>query len=220
MRFAIPTRFSATLKFQIAFTAAIALIGLCLGLVTWPLGSHFFGKTDAGAQAAVVKQLEAVTVVSERPTVTGYDRDLFGSWTGPPECNTRKQVLEAWFQATDCSLHDAHVIADPYGNGQVGAHEVDIDHVFPLAAAWDFGASRWDSASRQEFANDIESNLVPTRSSINREKSDSTPDEWLPAPETQCDYAQKYLAVALKWNLAVSIDDWKALAQACDIKAM
>lgn len=169
------------------------------------------------ARGSVVKQLEAVTVIAERPTVTGYDRERFGRWATDGACDTRKQVLASWFRASSCSLHDAHVIPDPYGGGEVSVDEVDVDHIFPLAAAWDLGAAGWDAGRRKEFANDVEANLIPTRSSINREKSDATPGEWMPKAEMQCDYAQRYLTVALKWQLSVTVADWHALARACDL---
>lgn len=170
---------------------------------------------------AVVKQLRTVRVVADRPTVTGYKRERFDVWAGSADCNTRHKVLAAWFGGSACSLDDGspREIPDPYTGDPVGAHEVDIDHIYPLAAAWDFGAYAWDSERRRQFANDIETNLVPTRSAVNRDKGDASPAEWLPEDAKACDYSHRYLAVAIKWDLPVSSADWKAMATACGIRA-
>ena len=179
-------------------------------------------SSPAGPDAeAVVKQLRTVRVVADRPTVTGYKRERFDVWAGSADCNTRHKVLAAWFGGSVCSLDDdsPREIPDPYTGDPVGAHEVDIDHIYPLAAAWDFGAYAWDSERRRQFANDIETNLVPTRSAVNRDKGDASPAEWLPEDTKACDYSHRYLAVVIKWDLPVSSADWKAMATACGIRA-
>lgn len=167
----------------------------------------------------VVKQLREVHVVTARPTVTGYKRERFSVWDGPADCNTRHKVLSTWFETTACSLDDGTLreITDPYTGDPVGAHEVDIDHIYPLAAAWDFGAYAWDNVRRREFGNDMAANLVPTRSSVNRDKGDASPAEWLPEDDQACAYSHRYLTVAIKWDLPVSIADWEAMAKACGI---
>ena len=179
-------------------------------------------SAPAGSETeAVVKQLRTVRVVADRPTVTGYKRERFDVWAGSADCNTRHKVLAAWFGGSACSLDDGspRETPDPYTGDPVGAHEVDIDHIYPLAAAWDFGAYAWDSERRRQFANDIETNLVPTRSAVNRDKGDASPAEWLPEDTKACDYSHRYLAVAIKWDLPVSSADWKAMATACGIRA-
>ena len=179
-------------------------------------------SSPAGSETeAVVKQLRTVRVVADRPTVTGYKRERFDVWAGSADCNTRHKVLAAWFGGSACSLDDGspREIPAPYTGDPVGAHEVDIDHIYPLAAAWDFGAYAWDPERRRQFANDIETNLVPTRSAVNRDKGDASPAEWLPEDAKACDYSHRYLAVAIKWDLPVSSADWKAMATACGIRA-
>ena len=179
-------------------------------------------SSPAGSETeAVVKQLRTVRVVADRPTVTGYKREHFDVWAGSADCNTRHKVLAAWFGGSACSLDDGspREIPDPYTGDPVGAHEVDIDHIYPLAAAWDFGAYAWDSERRRQFANDIETNLVPTRSAVNRDKGDASPAEWLPEDAKACDYSHRYLAVAIKWDLPVSSADWTAMATVCGIRA-
>lgn len=170
--------------------------------------------------------LATVRVVPERVTVLGYDRSLFGGWapagagpdagTGTGTGDTRDAVLAEWFGTGDGNR--ATIIADPYTGDDLTAEGADIDHVYPLAAAWDFGAHRWDARTRRAFANDAERNLVPVASGVNRAKSDLTPAEWLPPNrDLRCDYSARYLRVAVAWRLAVSIADWEAMADACGI---
>ena len=205
------------------FLFAILAAALAIAVVSsFALTRVLVTSSPAGSETeAVVKQLRTVRVVAGRPTVTGYKRERFDVWAGSADCNTRHKVLAAWFGGSACSLDDGspREIPDPYTGDPVGAHEVDIDHIYPLAAAWDFGAYAWDSERRRQFANDIETNLVPTRSAVNRDKGDASPAEWLPGDAKACDYSHRYLAVAIKWDLPVSSADWTAMATACGIRS-
>ena len=90
-----------------------------------------------------------------------------------------------------------------------------IDHLFPLAAAWDLGAAQWPQRKRTSFANDIERNLVVVSGDVNIDKGDSTPSEWLPPWKgSQCWYAARYLTVAIYYQLAITEADWHALSGA------
>lgn len=176
------------------------------------------GASGDAREAAAL--LSAVAVAPDRITVLGYDRSRFGGWAagtvpgaGSGAGDTRDAVLAEWFAG-------AATIADPYTGEDVAADGVDVDHVYPLAAAWDFGAHAWDARSRREFANDAALNLVPVASAVNRAKSDLTPAEWLPpARELRCGYSVRYLRVAVAWGLPVSVADWSAMAGACGIRA-
>ncbi|MFD5867390.1 DUF1524 domain-containing protein [Corynebacterium sp. NPDC060344] len=129
--------------------------------------------------------------------------------------DTRDAVLAEWSAGTG-------QIADVYTgeNLEPDIADIDVDHVYPLAAAWDFGAHAWDARTRRAFANDAELNLVPVASAVNREKSDLTPAEWLPPErDLRCPYSHRYLSVAASWQLPISVDDWKAMADSCNIRA-
>lgn len=83
------------------------------------------------------------------------------------------------------------------------ASEVDIDHVVPLKEAWDFGASSWDAAKRETFANDSE-NLVITNRKYNRKKGAHTPLSWLPIDrQYACKYMKKWIYIKKKYQLKI-----------------
>jgi HNH endonuclease len=57
------------------------------------------------------------------------------------------------------------VLDDPYSGARIEfrkaqADEVQIDHVVPLAYAWDMGASAWTLEARMAFASSQALNLV------------------------------------------------------------
>ncbi|WP_433757023.1 HNH endonuclease family protein [Nocardia sp. CA-135398] len=176
--------------------------------------------------------LVSVRVVAARAHPGGYERGcqegqrcVFGpSWTddydgpgGHDGCDTRNNVLNA--QLTRVSLRpgtrDCVVIAgtldDPYTGERItfskaDAGGVQIDHVYPLAAAWDMGAAYWPLERRVRFANDIDVNLLATVASANQAKGDSTPSEWTPRTN-RCFYAGRYLTVAVRYDLPVTTAD-------------
>ena len=77
------------------------------------------------------------------------------------------------------------VLHDPYTNqtisfvrgAQVGA-AVQIDHIVPLAYAWDMGARDWNDAMRVRFANDP-ANLLAVAGQANQDKGDQPPAAWM-----------------------------------------
>ncbi|WP_031089223.1 HNH endonuclease family protein, partial [Streptomyces sp. NRRL S-15] len=60
------------------------------------------------------------------------------------------------------------------------ARKLDIDHMVPLAEAWDSGAYDWTAERRQAYANDLgaERSLVAVTAKSNRSKSDKDPATW------------------------------------------
>lgn len=108
------------------------------------------------------------------------------------------------------------MLDDPYTGSTIEfskahAGKVQIDHIIPLAAAWDLGAARWPLELRARFANDVDLNLLAVNGDSNQQKSDSTPSEWLPQPAYRCFYTAKYLAVAVSYGLPITKADFAAL---------
>lgn len=178
--------------------------------------------------------LAQVRVVAERGRPGGYDRGcgqgegcVFGAaWSddhdgpqGHDGCDTRNDVLAAQltqvrFRAgtRDCVVVSG-VLFDPYTGERIDfrkqdARRVQIDHVYPLAAAWDMGAAAWPMDKRTRFANDTATNLLATAATANQAKRDATPAGWLPPrAEYHCFYAGKYLTVAVTYDLPVTAAD-------------
>ncbi|MEV6273643.1 HNH endonuclease family protein [Nocardia sp. NPDC051832] len=188
----------------------------------------------------VERLLASVRVIAERPHPGGYERGcksgqacVFGeSWTddydgpgGHDGCDTRnnvlaKQLAEVEFRAgtRECVVVSG-ALDDPYTGRRIAfrkeaARDIQIDHVYALAAAWDMGASMWPPERRVSFANDVEVNLLATDAGTNQAKGDSTPSEWLPpARANHCFYAGKYLTVAVQYDLPITAADNAALAE-------
>lgn len=191
------------------------------------------------ARGAAWPEASAPTTTSERTTVPGYDRDcgtghgcVFGQpWSddvdvkfGHNGCDTRNDVLRD--RAREFTLKPgtrecvvaAGVVEDFYTGENMQfvrgkGNRVQVDHVVPLAAAWDLGAAAWPLQKRIDFANDP-ANLVVASGSINASKSDRTPGEWLPAKlRVACAYVTRYENVATRYGVALTTNDQKAIEQ-------
>lgn len=119
-----------------------------------------------------------------------------------------------------CTIVDTQ-IWDEYAGTPIpitdSPREIDIDHIFPLSAAWDLGAHSWDHEQRRKFANDGR-NLVPTDASANREKSDSLPAAWMPSDDSaHCWYARRVAFVAVLYDLKIPEVDARKMTEACTL---
>ncbi len=83
-----------------------------------------------------------------------------------------------------------------------------------LAEAWRSGASTWGTPSREAFANDLADprSLTAVSDTSNRSKSDTDPSGWRPDdPGDWCRYVTDWMAVKLRWDLAVDPIEFAAL---------
>jgi hypothetical protein len=122
---------------------------------------------------------------------TGYERTKFKHWTDADRdgCNTRAEVLKAEAvsppeQGPRCALSGGQWYS-PYDDRYItGPRGLDIDHLVPLAEAWDSGASAWSAAEREAYANDLGDAraLIAVSAASNRSKADQDPATWLPRP--------------------------------------
>ena len=81
---------------------------------------------------------------------------------------------------------------------------LDVDHMVPLAEAWESGAWAWSPAKRQAFANDLENRfaLLPVSASSNRSKGARDPAEWMPPDvSSHCIYASLWSSTKSTWGL-------------------
>ena len=182
-------------------------------------------STPSGDPTAV---LVGLRVEPERAR-TGYQRERFVHWVDSDRdgCNTREEVLIAESRTTaqvdpyGCkvvagdwySLYDGLTFTDP--------SELDIDHMVPLAEAWDSGASGWDAARRQTFANDLDrpQALRAVSASSNRSKGDLDPGQWKPTRDAAwCEYAHDWVTVKKAWDLSADqneVDDLRVMLRTC-----
>ncbi|WP_200904038.1 HNH endonuclease family protein [Nocardiopsis sp. RV163] len=151
----------------------------------------------------------------------GYDRSLFPHWTDTDRdgCNTRAEVLieEAVVMpevGERCRLSGGQWESYYDGRAHTEARALDIDHMVPLAEAWDSGASEWTTDRRRDYANDMGEPvaLVAVTAAQNRSKADKDPAQWLPASaEAHCRYATEWTTVKVRWALTVDPAEHEAL---------
>ncbi|MFD6372232.1 HNH endonuclease family protein [Streptomyces roseolus] len=215
---------------NLARTAALPLLLAPLALPTQAIAA---GAPAAAAPAAAVLALadavDLVPVADE--SRTGYTRDKFKHWnTGldaADGCNTRAEVLlaeavESPAVAAGCKLSGGRWLSYYDGQEVNDPAKLDIDHMVPLAEAWDSGASAWDAKRREAYANDQDAatSLVAVTARTNRQKADQDPSTWMPPhPDVQCRYIGEWTATKLRWGLSADqaeADALKVYAEACE----
>ncbi|GGV27619.1 hypothetical protein GCM10010260_80110 [Streptomyces filipinensis] len=175
--------------------------------------------------AAAVHELPVAAEVRD-----GYQRTSFKHWNAgknPADgCNTRAEVLLA--EAIDppqvlpgCKLSGGRWWSYYDSKWITSAAALDVDHMVPLAEAWDSGASQWTAARREAYANDLDAptSLVAVSAAANRSKADQDPAQWLPpTAEVTCRYISEWVGTKLRWGLtadAVELEALDQLAGAC-----
>ena len=196
----------------------------------------FLAEADIPTVAPDVDVLAGVAEVPVR--IRGYDyrRAAFGdSWTddndapgGHNGCDTRNDILDrdlvdkTYVSIKRCpnavatgTLHDPYTndtIAFVRGN-QTGA-AVQIEHIVPLAFAWDHGARNWTDEMRVRFANDP-ANLLAIGGQVNQDKGDQEPAHWMPPNRAfHCQYATQFIAVLRGYGLPVDAPSVAVLREA------
>ncbi|EYT80853.1 hypothetical protein CF54_23025 [Streptomyces sp. Tu 6176] len=160
--------------------------------------------------------LASLTVAAENRT--GYDRSLFPHWiTISGSCNTRETVLkrDGSNVTTDssCAAKSGSWYSPYDGATWTAASDLDIDHVVPLAEAWDSGASKWTTAQRQAFANDLtRPQLIAVTDNVNQAKGDQDPATWVPSRSAYvCTYVRAWVQVKYYYGLSVDSAEKSAL---------
>ncbi|MDX3577900.1 HNH endonuclease family protein [Streptomyces sp. FL07-04A] len=198
-----------------ALTALIASVGLFQS----PTASAALPTPVSAATARTY--LASLTVKAENRT--GYDRDLFPTWiTISGTCNTREYILKR--DGTNVVTNSACTATSgswysPYdGATWTAASDLDIDHLVPLAEAWDSGASAWTTARRQSFANDVtRPQLIAVTDNVNQAKSDQDPAEWMPSVASyRCTYVRAWVQVKYYYGLSVDSAEKSALTSYLD----
>lgn len=193
-----------------AFTGLIASVAL----FNSPTASATLPTPVSAATARTY--LASLTVATE--VRTGYERDLFPTWdTISGTCNTREWILKR--DGTNVVTNSACTATSgswysPYdGATWTAASDVDIDHLVPLAEAWDSGARNWTTAQRESFANDVtRPQLLAVTDNVNQSKGDKDPAEWMPSLTSyRCTYVRAWVQVKYYYNLSVDSAEKTAL---------
>jgi hypothetical protein len=187
--------------------------------------AQYVAQADIPTVAAGIDVLAGIAEVPARIRGHDYRRDAFGdTWTddnpapgGHNGCDTRNDILDrdlidkTYVSIKRCpnavasgTLHDPYTNATvPFVRGaQVGA-AVQIDHIVPLALAWDLGARSWTDDMRVRFANDP-ANLLAVDGPANQDKGDKEPATWMPPNHAfWCQYAVQFAIVLRGYGLAV-----------------
>ena len=196
-------------------------------LITLSVVFSMFGSL-VNAQAAEIsfttvnKAISSLKVSDE--VRTGYVRTKFKHWitvsrAGQVGCDTRKSVIidEALVKPTigkGCSLTGGKWLSI-YDNVEVtDAGKLDVDHMVPLAEAWDSGASSWTDLKRQQYANDMTDprHLIAVTGASNRSKSDQDPADWIPTNKAYlCEYIANWVSIKVRWGLSIDTKEKTAL---------
>ena len=202
------------------------------------LGDGGNGEIAATAQAApsadaARRQLSELKV---RPagSMAGYSREEFPHWSDaqefgwklpgrtpdPESCDARDAALirDGREERVDayCDVASGSWF-DPYG-GQTytDPEDIDIDHIVPLANAWRSGASSWNTAKRESFAN-VSRDLLSVDDALNQSKGDKGPEAWKPPRKAYwCVYAKRWIGIKHYWDLSVTGAERSALKQMLD----
>lgn len=217
--------------------AALAGIAVVVaGQVVSQRGRSTVTAQSAPSVRAGADVLTGVGVVGIRVRGSDYRRSAFGeAWDddnaapgGRNGCDTRDDILDRDLVDT---VHvstkrcpravQSGTLRDPYTNAtitfvrgnQMGA-SVQIDHIVPLAFAWDMGARDWSDAQRKRFANDP-ANLIAVAGQANQEKGDLPPGEWMPPNHAfWCQYAVQFVEVARGYRVPVDEASARQLREA------
>jgi hypothetical protein len=196
-------------------------------LITLSVAFSMFGSL-VNAQAAnttyqtVAKAIDSLKVSDE--VRTGYVRTKFKHWitvsrAGQVGCDSRKSVIidEALVKPTigkGCALTGGKWLSI-YDNVEVtDAGKLDVDHMVPLAEAWDSGASSWTDLKRQQYANDMTDprHLIAVTGASNRSKSDQDPADWIPTNKAYlCEYIANWVSIKVRWGLSIDTKEKTAL---------
>jgi Protein of unknown function (DUF1524) len=202
--------------------------------------AQFVAGADVPTIAPGVDVLAGIPVVPLRIRGYEYRRAAFGeSWTddnsapgGHNGCDTRNDILErdlvdkTYVSISRCpravatgTLYDPYTnITVPFVRGPQTGADVQIEHIVPLAYAWDQGARAWTDEMRVRFANDP-ANLLAVQGQINQDKGDKEPALWMPPNGAfHCQYAVQFIEVLRGYALPIdapSVPTLRRAAESC-----
>ena len=220
----------------LAAAVALAVVVAIQVMVSDQRSARFVAQAQTPTVAAGIDPLAGLAEIPIRVRGNDYRRAAFGeAWDdensapgGRNGCDTRNDILnrdladKTFVSIKRCpnavatgTLHDPYsnaVVAFVRGN-QTGA-AVQIDHIVPLALAWDLGARDWPDDLRLRFANDP-ANLIAVAGKANQDKGDQEPAHWMPPNRAfWCQYAVQFVEVLRGYRLPVDAPSAVVLREA------
>ena len=198
----------------VALLTVVSALALTVGLTA---GTAYATPPNIHSASTAAARLAELTVAAESHAST-YDRDLFPLWiTISGACNTRETVLkrDGTNVVTDssCAATSGSWFSPYDGATWTAGSDVDIDHMVPLAEAWQSGAWAWTTPQRQTYANDLGGpELWAVTDNVNQSKSDQDPTTWQPSVASfRCTYARAWIQVKWFYDLTVDSSEKSAL---------
>ncbi len=190
-------------------SASVAAAAMVAGLLV--------AATPASTEARVSTRTLLAQLTVRPEHAAGYARSEFDLWIDADHdgCNTRAEVLlaEAKVKAhvgARCTLTGGLWVSPYDGVTVTNSSRLDIDHLVPLAEAWQSGAYAWNADTRKRYANDLgyPADLVAVTAHANRSKGDDEPSAYLPPKKSfDCTYEAWWVAVKWRWHLSVSASE-------------
>jgi hypothetical protein len=196
-------------KFVVALLTGVVST-LLVGVGPVP-AAQAVGETYSAPLTTAIASLTVATEVR-----TGYSRTLFQHWVDADGdgCSTRYEVLdvESETSVTCSNLSGGRWFSYYDRVSWTDSGRIDIDHMVPLAEAWDSGARNWTATQRKNYANDLGDyrTLVGVTDSVNSAKGDQDLAEWLPRYD-KCRYLREFVAVKIRWRLTVNSGEKTAM---------
>lgn len=185
--------------------------------LTIPTQTAYAVPPNIPSASTAASRLNALTVEPESHS-SSYDRGLFPHWiTIQGTCNTREAVLVRdgvnVVTNASCAAISGSWYSPYDGATWTAASDLDIDHMVPLAEAWESGAWAWTTNERRTYANDMGGpELWAVTDNVNQSKGDKDPAQWKP-PLTSfwCVYARAWIQVKWYWDMSVDSAEKAAL---------
>lgn len=198
--------------------------------------AEYAARADVPTVQPGTDVLAGIAVLPVRQHRYDYLRSAFGdAWDddndapmGHNGCDTRDDILnrdlvdKTYVSVKRCPDAVATgTLHNPYTNKTIAfqrgpkvGESVQIDHIVPLAYAWDMGAYAWPGPERLRFANDP-ANLLAVDGQANQDKGDAAPAQWMPPNAAfHCQYAMQFIAVLRGYALPVDQASTGVLRQA------
>jgi hypothetical protein len=189
-----------------------SLAAVAIGLAVACVGSAAVVPAQAATKVSSRALLRDLVVSGEHGR--GYDRSKFADWQDADGdgCDTRDEVLIS--EAIDgptvgvgCRLTRGVWFSRYDGVSTTDPSTFDIDHLVPLAEAWQSGAYRWTAGTRARYSNDLgyRADLIAVTAHSNRSKGEREPQDWMPERASyRCTYLASWVAVKWRWRLRVN----------------